>query len=102
MRVDIPANFGLEQVTPAQVAAQDPALIPFIGPKAQTALFQDDPSGLVQDFGGLFMTPIPFGRGLRKGIRGDINDGQCRHEEHQLCFHPATVPRSPSNVNIIL
>ena len=54
MRVDVPANFGLEQVTPAQVAAQDKGLLPFIGPKATTALFQDDPANIHNSYTGDF------------------------------------------------
>ncbi len=54
MRVDVPANLGLEQVTPAQVAAQDPALVPFVGPKATVALFQDDPANIHNSYTGDF------------------------------------------------
>ncbi len=54
MRVDVPANFGLENVTPEAVAAQDPALVPLIGPKATTALFQDDPGNIHNSYTGDF------------------------------------------------
>jgi len=54
MRVDVPANFGLENVDPATVAAQDPALVPLIGPKATTALFQDDPANIHNSYTGDF------------------------------------------------
>ncbi|WP_242521808.1 hypothetical protein [Motiliproteus sp. SC1-56] len=53
--VDTPANVGLEQVTPEQVAAQDPALLPFIGPKATTALYQDDPANVHNSYTGDFI-----------------------------------------------
>ncbi|MDH3279918.1 MAG: hypothetical protein OEQ18_02170, partial [Gammaproteobacteria bacterium] len=52
MRVDVPANFGLENVSPETVAAQDPALVPLIGPKATTALFQDDPANIHNSYTG--------------------------------------------------
>jgi hypothetical protein len=52
MRVDVPANFGLENVSPETVAAQDPALVPLIGPKATTALFQDDPANIHNAYTG--------------------------------------------------
>jgi hypothetical protein len=55
MRVDVPANFGLENIAPEDIAAADLAtLAPLVGPKATTALFQDDPANIHNSYTGDF------------------------------------------------
>jgi hypothetical protein len=53
MRVDVPANFGLENIAPEDIAAADLAtLAPLVGPKATTAMFQDDPANIHNSYTG--------------------------------------------------
>jgi hypothetical protein len=55
MRVDVPANFGLENITPEDIATANLATLgPLVGPKATTALFQDDPANIHNSYTGDF------------------------------------------------